>query len=112
MKIPKQQLNEILDGMEKKLLPFTENMESIRNVSGKVLLAKGIYEAKTKGGIMHPVKADGRYVTSIMKKSPVNHRRRLKAIIEEAKDMDDMTDKLGAYQFKFGNPAFFKKAKN
>lgn len=108
MKIPKEQLKELLDSLELKLLPFTEDMEQIKSCTGGWLLSQGINQCPDKDGKMIPVVRGVDYVYSETRKTPVNHRARMKTIIRDAKNMDDVLNKLAAYQARFGNPALFK----
>lgn len=100
MKLPYKQLTEILDGMEKMLKPATEETEKVIKAKGGKLLSMGIDHIK-KGGILVRVDPDGDYLYSQTVRVKINHRSRMKTIIESAKDMDEMQEALAAYLVKY-----------
>src|SRR4029077_11147718 len=102
MILPLEQLKEILDGMEQMLMPALEETTKIKKVSGATMIKAGDKEYQTPGGILLPVNPAKKYLYKVSVQVPVNHRRRIRRIIEDAKDEIEMNEKLGEYLFKFG----------
>lgn len=101
MKLPKQQLNQILDGMAEMLGPAEFDSTAVEEITGAELIKRGVRSFKNASGITEIVNPLGKYVQSRPVKVSVNHRRKMKQLIEEARDEDDMQTKLGAYLVKY-----------
>lgn len=98
MKLPKQQQKEIIDGMLLMLRPAVEKTERVRRLKGSTL--------KNFMNITHlqngkPVMDSGDYTLRDVVETPVNHSRRLKAIIELSQSQEQMTEAMGEYLAKY-----------
>lgn len=98
MKLPREQEREIIEGMLPLLLDVMENTERVTKVEGRSLIYQGITETKT-GEKIQPGK---KYVYREPTQVPVNHRRRIRHIIENATSLEAMENDLAAYIVKFG----------
>lgn len=112
MKVPRHELEKLLAGMEAKLLVAVEDQEVIKECTGLWLQSQGIFEFKTKAGILAPVDPGQKYEYSITRKVTIDHRKRMKTIVDQARNQEDLHEKLAAYLVKYGNPANFQTSKN
>lgn len=105
--MPAKDKKKMLDELEGMLLPFKEKTTVIRRRKGSYLLNNGITEIRSKAGIFTMVSAAKDYDVSEVVEVPVNHRRRMSQLLEEAKDMAEAEQKLGEYVARFANPSNF-----
>lgn len=98
MRLPKQEQKEIIDGILPLLLAAKENTERVRKVIGRTL----IYEGVTKDKDDKPIHPGIEYVYREPVQVQVNHKRRIREIIEKSKTLEDMQEDLSRYLVKFG----------
>lgn len=98
MILPEKEKNEIIDGIMALLVDCFENTERVRKVYGSQLVKEGVnFDVKGKRVI-----ATKQYVISDTVRTRVNHKRRLREVIDRAKTMAGMEDDLARYLIKFG----------
>lgn len=94
MKITKQNLNEILAGVLPLLADKTEQTMTKKSYQGSSLInfMNILTDARGK-----PIIASKTYTIPVKVEVEVNHERRIKRIIEEAKTMKELADRVGDY---------------
>lgn len=98
MKLPKQQKDEIINGLLPLLIPVVEQQERVRKVEGRKCIYEGVTEDQ-KGNLIRP---DEIYVLKDTVQVPVNHKSRLAEVIKRAATLDGMNEDLARYLVKFG----------
>jgi hypothetical protein len=98
MILPKEQESEIIEGLLPLLVDCFENTERVRTVPGSTLIKEGVnFDVKGKR-----IVATKKYVIADTVRIQVNHKRRLREVINRAKTLDGMNDDLARYLVKFG----------
>lgn len=98
MKLPKQQQTEIINGLLPLLEDLLENTERVKKVEGRKL----IYQGVTKDQTGAQIKPDTMYTFREQIQVPMNHKRRLREVIDKATTLEGMNEDLARYLVKFG----------
>lgn len=97
MKIKKQDLKQMIEGMLEYLQPAFTQVHSKK--FGYSLIESGVLK-DAKGRDINPKLM----YSTIEQGQPVNHERAMKKIIADAKDTKDMQEKMANYLLKYGKP--------
>lgn len=109
MKLPKQQLDELTEGLLKMLRPAEEPGTQIMQISGTQLTSNGV----TKDINLKPIIGGKKYLYPAETMVPVDHKLKIAQIIDEAADISEMQQGLAAYLVKYAkeNSEIFKPNK-
>lgn len=94
MKLSKQNLNEIIDGLDELLLPATYTVTNRR--FGSTLIERGTTKDANGKDI------DPKILYTTKEPHQVNHKRALKKMIKKAKTDEEMQTLLAEYLVKYG----------